>query len=264
MRDFFHSGDLGDVIYSLPTVRAMGGGRLFLRDEPGIQTMHGMTQARFDAISPLLHAQPYITDAIFGFPSGDCVNLNAFRRVPRDLYCEWLPNHYLDMNGVDRAAAREKWLTAPACHYGGVIVSRSARYHNDAFPWATIVERYGDAIEFVGTWAEFVAFRDQFAPALRYCPTADLESVAYVISGCDFFIGNQSCPLAIAEGLKKPILCEICPACPNCRSPRPDFFTELSDALRITSPAEVHVREPSGDGEGMGSRHPEGQEVARA
>ena len=225
MRDFFHSGELGDVVSSLSTVRAMGGGRIFLHDEPGIQTMHGMSEARFNAIAPLLRVQPYITAVIFGFPPGECVNLNAFRRMNRDLCFEWLPNHYLDVNGVDRSEALTPWLHVPACEYGGVIIARSARYHNPEFPWQQIVERYSDAIEFVGTWTEFTAFRDQFAPSLRYCPTQDLEDAAYVISGADLFIGNQSCPLWIAEGLKKKIICEVAPQCPNCNSPRPDFYT---------------------------------------
>jgi hypothetical protein len=28
--EFFHSGDLGDVLYALPAMRSLGGGNLFL------------------------------------------------------------------------------------------------------------------------------------------------------------------------------------------------------------------------------------------
>jgi hypothetical protein len=222
MTDFFHSGDLGDVISALSTVRAMGGGRLYLRDEYGVETMHGMTRERFDAIAPLLREQPYITDVQWAYPPGDCVNLNRFRRMNRDLCNEWLPNHYLDVNGIDRSAALSPWLNAPATQFGGVLIARSARYHNDRFPWKRVLEQYPGA-EFVGTWNEYTAFKESVG-AIRYLPTPDLQDLAYVIAGCDLFIGNQSCPLWIAEGLKKPIVCEVCPICPNCISPRPDFF----------------------------------------
>lgn len=52
--DFFHSGDLGDVLYALPVIRAMGGGRLFLHDEPGVETTHRMSVDRVKLIGPLL------------------------------------------------------------------------------------------------------------------------------------------------------------------------------------------------------------------
>jgi len=30
MNNFFHSGDTGDIIFSLPTIKAMGGGKLYI------------------------------------------------------------------------------------------------------------------------------------------------------------------------------------------------------------------------------------------
>jgi hypothetical protein len=39
--------------------------------------------------------------------------------------------------------------------------------------------------------------------------------LARVIAGCKFFIGNQSFPFAVAEGLKVPRALELCFECPN-------------------------------------------------
>jgi len=59
--------------------------------------------------------------------------------------------------------------------------------------------------------------------------------LAQVISGADLFIGNQSCAYAIAEGLKKRAVLEVCTWLPNCLFHRPDvthgwdFGTKLPD-----------------------------------
>ena len=52
MKTFLHGGDLGDVIYALPAIRALGGGCLYLSEanygrEP-------LTAARRDVLVPLL------------------------------------------------------------------------------------------------------------------------------------------------------------------------------------------------------------------
>ena len=68
---FKHSGDLGDIIFSLPTIKALGGGILYLdpdagQSDPlvtwgkGIYNKTKLTQAGIDAITPLLEYQSYI------------------------------------------------------------------------------------------------------------------------------------------------------------------------------------------------------------
>ncbi len=47
-------------------------------------------------------------------------------------------------------------------------------------------------------------------------PTANLLEVARVIAGSRLFVGNQSCPAAIAEGLKHPMILEVFPTMANC------------------------------------------------
>lgn len=247
MKHFIHSGDLGDVIYSLPTVKAMGGGKLILADVPGIRTMHGMTRERREAITPLLAAQPYV-HGVYGpfdlMPTDEgeaSIDLNEFRRRGRDLVNEWLPNHYLDVHGVDRAAAFSPWLTTSdflGCPIG-VVIARSARYHNPHFPWRRVLDQYGQHAVFCGTPAEHAAFNAEFGSDLIHVATDDLLEVADLIQASMLFIGNQSCPLAIAEGLKKPIVCEVCHACPNCNSPRHDFITGQDENVRLPDLEEL-------------------------
>jgi hypothetical protein len=56
---FFHSGDLGDIVYSLPTIRAHGGGVLHIGPEDvGARSVPSRRLVR--NIAPLLESQTYI------------------------------------------------------------------------------------------------------------------------------------------------------------------------------------------------------------
>lgn len=224
MKDFFHSGDLGDILYSLPVIRAMGGGRLFLHDEPGVETTHRMSVDRVKLIAPLLVKQDYIAGVAPIFPPGDAVNLNKFRTSGLDFYNGWLPEVQAKTWDFTRSIASTQWLQAPEGSYAApVIFSRSLRYANPDFPWGQVIEKYGKWAKFIGTSTEHAAFNVAFSCEIPYYETPTLLDAAVAISQADMFVGNQSCPLAIAEGLKKRIVCEVCPQCPNCISPRDGF-----------------------------------------
>jgi hypothetical protein len=47
-------------------------------------------------------------------------------------------------------------------------------------------------------------------------PTSTLLQIARVIAGSRLFVGNQSCPAAIAEGLKHSMILEVYRDLPNC------------------------------------------------
>jgi len=52
LKTFLHGGDLGDVIYALPAIRALGGGALYLSEaHPGRESL---TAARRDVLLALL------------------------------------------------------------------------------------------------------------------------------------------------------------------------------------------------------------------
>jgi hypothetical protein len=240
MRHFIHSGDLGDVLYALPTVRAMGGGTIHLIDSPGM-TAHGMTPERIAAIQPLLESQPYISEVRTDFPveGMDEVNLNAFRFSGQDFVSTFLPDTTLNTFRLPVTERDTKWLTADPYHSkesgmaAPVILARSARYHNPRFPWRKILEKYGRDALFVGTPAEYVAFNTEFGSSLNFKYTGDLLHLARVIASADLFIGNQSAPLAIAHGLKQNAIVEVCPYCPNCIDPRLNCWPGFDENVHL-------------------------------
>jgi hypothetical protein len=214
---FGHSGDLGDIIYALPTIKATGGGILYLYFKPG-KTWHGMDADRAASLRSLLILQPYIDDVIFcpeGRPPGaPDHNLNGFRdhgRPGRNLADMHLATH-----GLGPEARYAPWLVVdvPAPE-AAVVFARSARCRNGDFPWKRVWETYRRAAGFVGTAEEHEDFCSSIGPVPRI-PTANLLEVARVIAGSRLVVGNQSCPAAIAEGLKHPLILEVYPSLPNC------------------------------------------------
>lgn len=230
---FHHSGDLGDIIYSLPTIRALGGGVLLLSpDLKYHETREIMTPRRFENIKSLLTRQPYLDEVVLGeilHPDTD-YDLNIGRKVfveagngasperQQEILATPLTQVYLNAFDVPREAEREAWLevdTHVEVPGRPVVINRSQRYHNPDFNWRAIVERYSDRAIFVGLPKEHAAFVEKFG-YVPYYPTENLLDVARVIAGCKLFIGNQSCPHAIAEGLKAPVILEVCREVPNC------------------------------------------------
>ncbi len=89
-----------------------------------------------------------------------------------------------------------------------VVFARSPRYNNQFFPWREAMEFYGPKAMFVGLKAEHEAFQHNFGP-IEHRPTENLLEVAELIAGSLLFLGNQSSPLAVAEGLKHPRIVEV-------------------------------------------------------
>lgn len=211
-RWFSHSGDIGDILYSLPTIRAAGGGTLYLFDAPG-RTSHGMTLEKAMTIKPLLLLQHYIVDVIFSHDPRDS-DLNGFR----DHWCSsrTLADMHLATHGFDWRSRIQQWLHVDAPRsVAPVIIHRSARYHNEGFPWKRIIERYQGGIVMVGTSTEHETFCKEFGP-VPYYYTSDFLELARVIAGSKLFIGNQSAPEAVCEGLKHNKILEVHPPTSNC------------------------------------------------
>lgn len=233
------AGDIGDCIMAMPCFRALGGGELLLHSERW--TREPMTIEKARSIRSLLITQPYITDVRFmSEPEHVDVNLNDFRAEyfrtfkhpdfpkQRNL-CEWI----LKTHGCGPEHQHTQWLHVEPNPVARVIINRTGPgrhashvYHNYRFPWGRIVKKYAGEIIFLGTEAEWIAFDNAFGRhgGMQWIPTRTLLEMAQVIAGADLFIGNQSCAYAIAEGLKKPAILEVCPWLPNCLFHRPDVI----------------------------------------
>lgn len=206
---FSHYGDYGDLIYSLSAAYDLCRDtdrqcEFHVYHHSGAR--HPMDTAHAAGIIPLLLAQPYIASSELK-PRPWGVQLDSgIRRffMPGGQ----LGDHYQNWLNRPLANRHHPWLTVPQSkRVMPVVLARSARYHAHSFPWARIVAATNGQAVFMGTPAEHAAFVAAFG-FVPYYPTKDLLELAFVIAGADLFVGNQSCPRAIAEGLKVPVVVE--------------------------------------------------------
>jgi hypothetical protein len=222
MSVFFHSGDLGDIIASLPAIRQLGGGELIIGQRmwrPLVGNRESMKGARFQAIEPLLKSIPYLSKVTYqDHPAKVDYDFSQFRpmtarflaasrlerivgnKIKQTNLVE-LQARYLGLKNVDILP----WIkvnSEPASN-GKIVVARSARNHNPRFPWQRLVEARRRQMVFIGLPTEHREFEREFGE-LEYKPTPDLLQVARLIAGSDLFIGNQGCPawIAMAMGCK--------------------------------------------------------------
>ena len=206
---FRHSGDLGDVIYAMPTMRALGGGSLLLY--PHRKTR--VTRESTKLIQPLLEAQKYI-DSVEYSPLAARYDLD-----------EWLGKYDGRLSlavscarafGLPDAIVDEPWIELNEMRaVAPVVMHRSPRYRLKMFPWHLAVNKYRGKCVFVGLKEEHQDFVSCFG-YIPYYPTKDFLELAEVIAGSWLYIGNQSSPYAVAEGLKHNSIQEVWLEQPNC------------------------------------------------
>lgn len=121
---------------------------------------------------------------------------------------------------------KNSWERKDKLHDKRYTIARSQRHNPNAQIMKKIVETLGpENFCFIGLPHEHVDFCDRIAK-VDTIETKDLYDVAIAIDDSEMFVGNQSCCLAIAESLKKPVIQETSRNVPNCTFSRirKDFF----------------------------------------
>jgi len=215
---FKHSGSGGDIIYALPTIKALSQGRpakLYLNPQPRkANDPHPFNLKMCGQLIPLLEHQPWL--AAVQIHAGEAVDydLDQFRQLPsiktgRNSIAHW----YFWLYAVS-ADLSQPWLEiqpAPAPR-GKIVLARSGRCRNLDIQYDFLRE-FGE-IDFVGTPAEYQEMR-QVLPTLQHVECQNMLQLAAVIQSARFFIGNQSFPYSVAEALKVPRILEVYPKMPD-------------------------------------------------
>lgn len=220
MNTFKHSGDLGDIIYSLPTVRALGGGILYLdpaggESDPFIraQCVDGKTRLNkqtIDFLSPLLKLQSYIADVRYWAGEQVTYNLDEFRQKfgdrNRRSKTSNLADLHLEQFNLPFSEVEKPWL-----HVEGeiklnkkVIIARSPRVQGGFGMLNASKFFLRDNAIFVGVPKEHEFFEWTFGITIDYHKTDTVLELFKVIKGADLFIGNSSFPLSLAIGMGHP------------------------------------------------------------
>lgn len=231
MASFSSIGDSGDVIYSLPVVRKLGGGSYFAVDKPECRPFI----SRIPLLKKLLESQDYIEELSPYKGEKIDYDLTTFRcgGFPYGVTLAKLQADWLGVKGVDTATP---WLKAKPSKEtkGKIVISRTDRYRNPYFPYKELVQTFRDRIIFVGLKEEHINFSGEYG-YVPYLATENFYDVACAIAGAEMFIGNQSCPYAICEGLKVRSILEVCLFVPDCIYPRKNAVHCVDGGLNFSA-----------------------------
>ncbi len=263
---FGHTGDLGDVIYALATMKAIcerddGFAEIVLYRGPGVR--EPFDEKRALNIGDLLMELPWVGKFKFWpgrIAPGDVDYDFSDWRDYYGKYCDKgrgnlakTPAEFFRVNPnvVDTA-----WITGiKACPIaipkpdGGphlrrnVLIARSHRYRDPSFPWMELADRYRHSAVAVGTPSELSELQHMYDfYASVYTPT--LLDVAQVIAGVDLVITNQTATYALAEAMKKPCVLERCPWVPNVDFDRPDVWSgeRVKEFLAMDDPFTSEIQ----------------------
>lgn len=229
MNVFFHTADLGDIIASLPTIRALGGGHLLIGERTGRhggrETLRG---ARYEALKPLLQAQPYIDSVEWSDKIPNTrYDFSTFRHdhIKGENLAQWQARHL----GV--SISESPWLLvepSPKTR-GRVIFTRSLRYHG-AFPWDKALQRYKDPL-FLGLPEEYQAFQTKWGKPIESRTAANILELAQLIRGSDLLICNQSAPFWLGIGMGHHLIQETWHHDPNSVISHPNAKYALNGSL---------------------------------
>lgn len=247
----YHSGNLGDVVYCLPAMRAAGLTNLVIGPQQrntAICTVP-IDQKQFTMLKPLLEAQSYLKSVSYSpaYPAGDSIHdLNHFRNAWVNHQLKDKLNittlcacHFYEVGLLNDFECLETWLECgEPIQTGKVIVHRSPRYQApstgpQSFPWQKLVDKHHEEMLFVGLESEYESFCRLFKQKVSFFKVKDFLELAKVIKGGRCFVGNQSFPLSVAVGLGQIVHVEECPRSPDCRFNRENYHGHLVEKIEI-------------------------------
>ena len=204
--NFKHAGKMGDVIFSLPAISTLGGGSLYLLENPEVEFF----TRNIEILLPLLHKQDCITEVILGTsPKEPYTDLSIIFKDYESIRGNLVDN-CLEKLSLPPFSVHQQFLKCGKKELSGikVVVCVTPRYRTDV-QWSSVLEPHLASAIYLGTVSEYHRFKRDFSIDLPFYPTADLLEAAEIINGVELFIGNQGALHSIAEGLKKNIMLAI-------------------------------------------------------
>jgi hypothetical protein len=222
-----HSGNIGDVVYSLPTAFCLGathyvlnvcadpafGGRVMTREAALKLAPLLLDQGTIRRVSVIQSQVPleYAEPARIGVE----YVLDSFRANPVEPRYHLVHKHAFPFGvRVDGAA---RWLASeppraddlpPSIRAPYIVVGLTCRYRRwgDDYYASLLRDVPPDRIIVVGVETDLVHKPNLSGAFLK---PADFQQLARILSGSALFIGNPSFPYALAEALKVPRMVEL-------------------------------------------------------
>lgn len=235
-KTFKHNGKIGDVIFSLPCIRELGGGILYLPE----CTLDGCTNL-YSGLNELLLQQPYIHEVI-EYPSGlaykeqaQGIHIDHDLDLARDQPLKGvihIVKRYLDAFGAKLNNWKEPWLKVEPKPFERiwwnvpneyVLVNYTGRHiYNEQMKveskvdWNRVVNGIAYPKYFIGNPDEHLAFCKKYYVDLPYLPTSNLLEAVLLIRDAKAVYCNQSSVLALSQSLGVEYYLDVKPFKKNC------------------------------------------------
>jgi hypothetical protein len=226
---FLSSGKAGDIIAAIPAMKSAKTDVIIYIRLDAISQVDGirtklMDMKTFSYLKPLLMKQPFIKEVkVFAGQKVD-YNLDEIRQMKIGVPYGNLPRWYFyafpelacDLSVPFIECEKYDWLS------DNLLVNLTPRYRNEWIDYS-FLNHLDIPIHAIGTKDEAQAFIN-IVPSAKWLQCTDFLDMANCINSCKAFLGNQSAPFWIAEGLKVPRILEVFPYAPNCIGSGSGFY----------------------------------------
>lgn len=197
-----------------------------IKDESG--RMVCMNEKMLLMMKPLVEAQEYVER--FDVWKGEKIDFdydltrqNSLMPLPGGSIHKWPSLIFpqleanTDLAWINRNPETIKGSLADLCGCGEreyILINRTERYQN---PYITyfFLKEYQRHLLFTGTKHEWEGFCKAWELHIPLLEAKDFLELSMAITGCRFFIGNQSLCWHIADAMKVPRILEVCSQYPN-------------------------------------------------
>lgn len=174
-----------------------------------------MPKSMFELLRPLVLSQEYMEDylvyegqnAFFDF---DLIRMERFTNQPKGSLNRWF-NYVFPQMTSDLS---KKWIEVEPIKTEQIVINFTQRYRNHIVSYA-FLKNYQDKIIFAGIKEERDLFCQQHGLDIPLLEVKDFLELARIITGCKFFMGNQSMCFQLAEAQKVPRILEVFNLMPN-------------------------------------------------
>lgn len=208
MNRYWHWGQLGDIIYSIPTTQALGEGVLVTSIlKPRFEFMRPLLERHFAGVE---HDERGRMNFWRYQPPGVTHDLNVFRVGSGQLHIQHLALAHAAPWRV-KVDPSVPWLRPDPSWVAGkhqrVVIARSPRYRNPRADWWEHLPADQEIV--------FVGQPDEWFGVGRHVRVESALEMAQLIYESQAFYGNQSFPLSLAEGLGVQHFIELDGVCTN-------------------------------------------------
>ena len=220
--NFFHSGPIGDLIYSLATIKEISKSHKcnFLinlnkkfnhpyHKHPGNGVL--INDRMYNFILPFFKSQKYLNSVKKYENEKIDINLDLFRELPWNNAFN-TPRVFFHITGEQTNLSEPyAFVEDHPTIKKRIVIQRSFRFRNIYINYK-FMKNFESPL-FIGMEDEFYDLKEQIPNLELYIPKDYLE-IAQIIKSSKFYVGNQSSCFALAEAIKIPRLLEGCPDSP--------------------------------------------------